>query len=168
MKRVLVLVLVLVLAAFGAFAATGTGSHTVTMNVNAIAAIAVVGGNITMAVAPPATPGAQPADATDSTTKLAYTVVGAGVVTVQWGATDGSPAGTQLQVVAGSVAGYGTAASTVTISSTAQNLITSIPSCYTTAAGVPVLQYTLHVQTPGSLVSSATKTATITYTMTAN
>ncbi len=105
---------------------------------------------------------------TNSATKLAYTVVGSGVVTVQWGATDGSPAGTQLQVVAGSVGTYGTAASTVTISSSAQSLITSIPSCFTTSAGVPVLQYTLHVQTPGSLVAGAGSTATITYTMTAN
>ncbi len=169
-KKTLVLAVFLAFAGLAANAAT-TATHTVTITVSAIASIAVVGGNVTLAVGAPGAAGAAPTDATSSSTKLAYTVAGTGnneVITVNWGAADAAPAGTQLQVVASSVGSYGTAAPTVTISSTAHNFITAIPSSATGTAGVPVLNYTLHVASPGSLVAASTKTATITYTLTAS
>jgi len=171
MKKILAVVILLALVGLAANAATKTATHTVTITVSAIASIAVVGGNVSLALGGPASPGAAPTDGTSSTTRLAYTVAGTGnneVITVNWGASDAAPAGTQLQVVATSVGSYGTAAPQVTISATAQSFITAIPSSATGTAGVPVLNYTLHVVSPASLVASSTKTATITYTLTAS
>jgi hypothetical protein len=62
---------------------------------------------------------------------------------------------------------FGTAGSSVSISSSGQNIVTGIPSCATGQGTNGVnLNYTLVVDTPASLVQGDTKSVTITYTLT--
>lgn len=152
-------------------------SHQVTMQVLDIALLRITGGDITLTIGPPGTPGLPPGNATNSTCRLQYTaLVPSGesrLMTVAWGAGDVAPAGTELRVTAtpaglGSGASEGASAGLVVISASATNVITGILSCYTGIGGTDgaQLDYVLAVTAAGSLVAGETQVATVTYTLT--
>jgi len=136
MKRILVALALLVIAGF-AFAATAVdNSQVVTLTVAEVAMVGLnLAGNITLNVVAPATAGLAPVGQTDSTKYLRYTAVNAGVLTrfVTAQMSVAAPSGTQLTLTALpgiATAGQGTGLS-VTLSTTAQNVISGIGSCYT-------------------------------------
>ena len=149
-------------------------SHTVTMQVNDIAVLNLTGGNITLTVTAPATGGEVPQDGTDSTCYLQYTSTVPSSqtrnISVAWGGSDAAPAGTSLLVTATPSGGTneGSTGGQKTITSSAQNVVTTIGSCYTGTGGTDGanLAYVLSVTTPTSLVASESQVATVTYTLT--
>ena len=155
-----------------AFSASDTASHSVTMIVNEIALIGLNNtAPITLEMGTSTSTGEAPRDVTDNGKLLQYTsLVPDGAtrsIIAAWGASDVAPAGTSLKLQSTSVpADCGTAASQITISGTAQSIITNIGSC---ATGVGVngaeLTYTLSVDDFTQLTASDSKTVTITYTL---
>jgi hypothetical protein len=91
-------------------------------------------------------------------------------MTAVWGASDAAPTGCSLKLQATPSGGLnqGSSAGQITLSSTAQDLITAIKSCATgnAAANGAQLTYTLSVNTVTSLVASESKMATVTLTFT--
>ena len=179
MRKVKILVLMssLVVALSGLGLAQTTASHQVTMQVNDVALLGLIGGNITLTIGAPGTPGLPPGDATDSTCRLQYTaLVPSGEsrsITVQWASGDAAPAGTQLSVTAtpaglGSGATEGGSAGSVIITDSAQPVVTGIGSCYTGTGGTDGAQlaYLLDVTNGSLLETGDTHTATVTYTLT--
>lgn len=174
MKKLKLLFLAAALTLFycGLTLAVDTTSHTVTMQVNEMCAVDLVGGNITLTVISPSTGGDTPSNPTDNTCYLQYTSTVPGAqsrnLTAKWGAADAAPGGCSLKLQATAGGGSeGTGSSQITISSTAQNIITSITNCATGTlpSDGAQLAYTLSVDTFSSLQANENKTATITFTL---
>lgn len=147
---------VLSLGMVGYALASNTVNHSVTVQVNAINEVALSGGNITLTVNT-ATAGSEPDAATDNTScdLLWTTNETSKKITV---ATDqGSPTFT-LKVVAQNVSG-GTAASEVTLSTSAQDFVTGVG----TTTGSCDLSYTVSATASDGTGSDV---HTVTYTLT--
>jgi hypothetical protein len=121
--------------------------------------------------------GDAPTGDTNNSKFLRYTIVAtgsSGLITVQWGGNTAAPAGTSLQVAAAPGAGYGTGSTWtfVNADATAHNLITAIPSCYTSNGGADLhavtLTYTLNVTNAALLDTSDDKADTVIYTISAS
>jgi len=133
--------------------AATTDNHTVTVTVNAINEIAIVGGNISMTINT-ATAGDDPNNDVDATTGLLWTSNETGKkATIQ---TDLAAPSFTLKAVATGVSG-GSAASEVTLTTTAQDFITGIA----TTTGSGTIQYT-SVATSAQGTGSDIHTITIT------
>lgn len=162
----------LALAAFVEGAATTT--QTITMQVNSICVLAVTGNPSTLIVSAPASGGQTPSNPSSNTTYAQYTsTVPASqtrLLTAAWGSSDAAPAGCSLKLSATPSGGtnQGSTAGQVTLSSTAQSIVTAIKSCATGTAATngAQLTYTLSVDTLTSLVAGDSKTATVTLTLT--
>lgn len=155
-----------------ALAATDNTTQSVTMTVNEIAVIDVTGNPATLTVTAPVAGGDVPQNATDNSTYAQYTsTVASGLTRSITAARDSSgtaPAGCSLKVVASGISGNeGSAAAQITITTSAQDIITGIGSCNTgtNATDGAQLTYTLSVDTVTSLVAAESKTATITLTL---
>ena len=151
-----------------------TAAQTVGMQVNSICVLAVTGNPGALVVSVPAVGGQTPANPSSNTTYAQYTSTVAGTtsrkMTAVWGASDAAPTGCSLKLQATPSGGLnqGSSAGQITLSSTAQDLITAIKSCATgnAAANGAQLTYTLSVNTVTSLVASESKMATVTLTFT--
>ena len=160
--------------AVGLVGASTTASHSVQMQVNEICLLGVTGAPPALVIAPPASGGLTPSNASDSSTYLLYTstVVASKsrVISAAWGTSDAAPAGCSLKLTATPGAGtnQGASAGQITLASTAHNIVTTIKSCATgTAAGNGAkLAYVLSVDDVTALVASESKTVTITFTLT--
>ena len=154
--------------------AVATTAQTVTLQVNAICVLAVTGNPGTLTVSAPASGGQTPSNPSSNTTYAQYTsTVPASQsrkLTAAWGGTDAAPAGCSLKLAATPSGGtnQGSTAGQITLSATAQDLVTAIKSCATGtgASNGAQLAYTLSVDTVTSLVASESKTATVTLTLT--
>ena len=154
--------------------AAATTTQTVTMQVNAICVLAVTGNPGTLTVSAPASGGQTPSNPSSNTTYAQYTsTVPASQsrkLTAAWGASDAAPAGCSLKLAATPSGGtnQGTGACQITLSATAQDIVTQIKSCATGTGGTngAQLTYTLSVDTVTSLVASESKSATVTLTLT--
>jgi hypothetical protein len=177
MKKGLLIIVIIALAGIGAFAQTSQVSHSVQLNVPALSLLGLNNtSTVTLAVSLPTNAGDTPIGAADSSKYLRYTSLTSATtarrISVQWGGSDAAPAGTKLHVVAGTPGGTGTVGAAVSsgvdVSSTAQDIITGIKSCWTgtgATAGAN-LTYSLVVDTPASLSVGDNKTDTITFTLT--
>jgi hypothetical protein len=170
MKSGIGFVVALFLIVGGAFAQSN--SHTVTLTVNEISLIAV-NGTPSLTIGAPAAAGDPPANVSDNTSRLVYTVtVPSGKtkeVQVAWAGGDSNLTGTTLSVVASGLGtNQGTGGTEVPIGTVATNLITTVGTCYTgSGAGAgAVLTYWLKITNAASLVTG-TKNVTVTYTLTA-
>jgi len=151
-----------------------TTTQTVTMQVNAICVLAVTGNPSTLTVSAPATGGQTPANPSSSTTYAQYTSTVASAttrkLTSKWETGDAAPAGCSLKLTATPSGGTneGSTAGQITISSTAQDIVTAIGSCATGtgASNGALLGYVLSVDTVTSLVASESKSATVSLTLT--
>jgi hypothetical protein len=144
------------------------------MQINAIAALAIVGGNPTLTVVAPAQGGATPANPTSNVNYAQYTSTVPSATTrrlqANWGGADAAPAGCSLLLTAAPAGGQGTTAGQITMSATAQNIVTGIGSCATgiTATSGAQLTYVLSINSLTSLVAADNHTVTITITLTDN
>jgi hypothetical protein len=147
---------VVLLGLAGPALAGDTDSHTVTVTVSAINEVGITGGNITLTINT-ATPGQDPDDATDNTTcDLSWTTnESTKKITVE---TDLASPKFELKVVAQNVTG-GTAASEVTLSTTAADFVTGI----STTTGTCDLAYTASADASDGTGSDV---HTVTYTLT--
>ncbi|MGA2587628.1 MAG: hypothetical protein ABSF88_11490 [Candidatus Aminicenantales bacterium] len=151
-----------------------TATQTVTMQVNAICVLAVTGSPSTLTISAPATGGQTPSNPSSNTTYAQYTsTVGASQtrkITAAWGGSDAAPAGCSLKLTATPSGGtnQGTSTGQITMSATAQDVVTTIRSCATgtSASNGAQLTYALSVDTVTSLVASESKSATVTLTLT--
>ena len=158
----------------GLMFAAATTTQTVTMQVNAISVLAVTGNPSTLTVSAPAVGGDTPANASDNATYVQYTsTVGASnarKLTAAWGGSDAAPAGCSLKLTATPSGGtnQGSTAGQITLSSTAQDIVTTIKSCATGTGGTSGTQltYLLSIDTMTSLVAAESKSATVTLTLT--
>jgi len=158
----------------GLMFAAATANQTVSMQVNAICVLGVTGSPSTLTVSAPATGGDTPSNPSSNTTYAQYTsTVGASTtrkLTAAWGGSDAAPAGCSLKLTATPSGGtnQGTSAGQITMSATAQDVITTIKSCATGTGGSngAQLTYVLSVDTVTSLVAAESKSATITLTLT--
>lgn len=158
----------------GLMFASSTANQTVSMQVNAICVLGVTGNPSTLTVSAPATGGDTPSNPSSNTTYAQYTsTVGAATtrkLTAAWGGSDAAPAGCSLKLTATPSGGtnQGTGAGQITMSATAQDVITTIRSCATGTGGSngAQLTYLLSVDTVTSLVAAESKSATITLTLT--
>jgi hypothetical protein len=158
----------------GLAAAAATTTQTVTMQVNAICVLAVTGNPSTLTVSAPASGGQTPSNPTTSSTYAQYTSTVASAttrkITAKWEAGDAAPAGCSLHLTATPSGGtnQGTSAGQITMSSTAQDVVTTIRSCATGTGGSSgaQLSYELSVDTATSLVAGESKSATVTLTLT--
>lgn len=150
------------------FAAT----QAVQVTIAPIGVMAVTGNPASMAVASPAGAGAIPANPTDASTYVQYTsAVAAGVtrkLQANWGTTDAAPAGCALRLTATPGSGQGTTAGTITMSSTATNIVTGIGGCATgtTSTSGAKMSYVLAINSMNSLVAGDNHTVFITLTLT--
>lgn len=157
---------------------TGEAGQAVTYTLPAMKILDVEGVAPTLTFVAPIQAGDAIADATNNTSWINYTSIVENLATnkVSVAITGTVPAGTTLKVVAAAHAGtgngtYGTPAPAVTLSATAQNLITTIGSCYTGDGNTNghQLTYTWSV-IPGSyasVVAAAGAGITATYTIVA-
>jgi hypothetical protein len=158
----------------GAVIAADTATQTVQLNVDDICVIDVTGDPAALTIAAPAVGGQTPADATDNSTYAQYTSVVCGAaarsLTAQWGAGDTAPSGCALSLeVTALTAGCGSAVGGgITMSGTAQPVVTSIGSCATGTGATDGAQltYTLSVTDDTQLDSCDDQTVTITLTLT--
>ncbi|MFH1942534.1 MAG: hypothetical protein ABIL68_10565 [bacterium] len=170
-KLILFTACVLIMGLSGMLFAQDNDNHDVTLVVNSIAEIAV-SADVSLTVTAPTTPGGIPQDDSDNSAYLRYTsTVPASWtrnVTAAWGAGNAAPAGTQLRLQASPQSGKGTSAGQVTVSSSAQNIVTAISSCFTGTGGSDGAQlaYALEVTDATALVATESKTVTVTFTMT--
>jgi len=174
MRKIIVLFAFVALTGASAFAAQSTASHGVTTSVPEVVLLGLNStSSITLNVVAPSNAGDQPTGQSNASKYLYYTTVNASGthrnISVAWGASDATSAGTSLHVAAAvsSSPAFGNAGSAVSISNAGQNIVTGIPSCATGQGVNGVnLNYTLQVDTPASLVQGDTKSVTITYTLT--
>jgi len=151
-----------------------TGNEALSITLSAFCLMGVSGNPSTLTVAVPAQGGQTPANPSDSGTYLRYTsTVASGVtrkITAAWGGTDAAPAGSSLKLTADPSGGanQGASAGQITLSSTAQNIVTGIGGCATGtgATNGARLTYALSINDVTSLVASQNKAATITFTLT--
>ena len=151
------MLMAIMLVPSSAFAAS-SANHTVTVNVSAINEVSISGGNVTLTINA-AVAGSNPTDATDATTAdlLWTTNESSKKITV---ATNLASPDFTLKVVAASVSG-GTAATEVTLSTTAADFVTAV----STTTGSADLSYTASATAAEGTGSDA---HTVTYTMTAS
>jgi len=157
MRRAVVLVSLLALVGSAALAAN-TANQTVTFQVSAINEISVSGnpGALTVSTA---TAGAEPDQVTDASTTYNLTTNGNNKKIT--GALDTAmPADVTLKVNLAAPTG-GTSAGDVTLSATAQNLVTGISK---KAEGTKGITYKLSATVAAGVVSQATRTVTLTVT----
>ena len=158
----------------GLMFASATTTQTVTMQVNAIGVLAVSGNPSTLTVSAPAVGGETPSNASNNGTYVQYTsTVGASnsrKLTAAWSGSDAAPAGCSLKLTATPSGGTneGSTAGQITVSSTAQDLVTTIKSCATGTGGTSGAQltYLLAVTSMTDLVAGESKSATVTLTLT--
>jgi len=157
----------------GVSLAADTENQSITMNIGEACVLDVTSAAITLAISAPGTGGATPADATDNTSYGQYTSIVAGsakrALSAKWGASDVAPAGCSLKLEVTSVtAGCGTAGSQITMTATAQNIVTSIGTCATGTGATDGAQltYTLTVDNATLLDAAGDKSATVTLTLT--
>jgi hypothetical protein len=157
-----------------AFAAD-TADQTVQMNVDEICVIDVTGNPGALTIVAPTTGGQTPPDDSDNTTYAQYTSVVSGstvrAVTAEWDGSDAAPAGCSLALeVTAVTAGCGSrvVGGIITMTSTAQNIITAIGSCATGTGGTDggQLTYTLKVDNVSQLDASDDQSVTVTLTLT--
>jgi hypothetical protein len=174
LSRAGVLVTAFVLAgAAVAVAQTADDSHDILISIAGVATLELNDTTqITLSTSAPTAgnAGTAVAGSTNATKRLFYTLLTSGTQTIQasHGVT-GPPAGTSIGLAASNVlAGNGTAVGGgVTLSGTPQDIITGIGSTATTRvlADVPLLTYTLQIDTPAALTIGDT-TITVTLTLT--
>jgi len=160
--------------------ATSSTSHNLTLTVNAIILLRVNGAAPTLTVVAPATAGDAPpsVDNSASPCQLQYTstvtvpATPARRITAAWGAADSAPAGCSLKLrvtgISGGEGSTGSPGPEITVSSSAQDIVTAIGSCYTgTGSGNGAnYYYTLSVDNPANLVGGETRTVRLTFTFT--
>ena len=158
----------------GLMFAASTATQTVTMQVNAICVLAVTGNPSTLTVTAPATGGQAPSNGSNTSTYAQYTsTVASGTtrkITAKWESGDAAPAGCALKLTATPSGGtnQGTSAGQITVTSTAQDVVTTIRSCVTGTGGSDgaQLSYSLEVSDATALVASESKSATVSLTLT--
>jgi hypothetical protein len=153
--------------------AVSTATQTVTMQVGAICVVSVTGNPSTLTVSAPTTGGQTPMSGSSTTTYAQYTsTVAAGTtrkISAKWATGDAAPAGCALKLTATPAGGnQGTGAGQITMTSTAQDVVTTIRSCATGTGGTygAQLSYALDVSDATALVASESKSATVTLTLT--
>lgn len=159
-KQIIISIVAVSICLIASIAMAGnTDNHQVTVTVTAINEVAISGGNVTLTINS-ATAGTEPGDAVDNTTcDLDWTTNEASKkITV---ATSLASQNFTLKVVALNTVG-GTAASEVTLGTTAADFVTGIA----TTTGSCDLQYTASA-TAAQGIGSDTHT-TVTYTLTSN
>ena len=176
MKKLIAVLWIALVGMTGALTAQTT-THTVNVAVNGLQVIRVYDGTaVGLTIVTPGTSGAAPADVTNNSQYLQYTVIRVGTTTykITGRISAGTiPAGVTLYVMAatpGSGGGgtKGTGAGEKTLSGTATDLVTGITSCYTgtgTSDGSR-LTYRLSVTDWNTIVSAASTALTVTYTVT--
>lgn len=175
MNRIHVITLVALVSLLGAGAAlaeTDTATQTVTLTVNEVAEIAVTG-NVAMTLDNPATPGNDPADQSDSLTRIQYTSVVTGAQTRKITAeiTDGAiPGGTHLELGAsGETANEGSPLADFDLTvGAAHDLVSSIGSVATGSGASDglVLDYVWEVDSVIDLDTADSDVLTVTFTLT--
>jgi hypothetical protein len=150
-----------------------TDDVTITVTVNEICSIGLNDSlTVTLSISPPTAGGESILGDSDSSKLLQYTsLVYSGTtrsITVNWDAADSAPAGTSLKAQVISVpSGCGSAASQVTVSDTAQALITNIGGCNTgEGANGASITYTFSVDDISQLRVGDNQTVTLTFTLT--
>ena len=167
--------LILSLGCAASVFAAQTDTMVINATVSPVLSVHATGVPSGLSLQSPSTGGAVPAGGADSSTYLLYTssVASAGThrVTVALGAP--LPTGVTLKLQASAPAGdkvgtVGTPSAALTLSTTAQSLITGIGACYTgTSAGDGAqLSYHLAVATWASYKAFTASNTTITFTMT--
>jgi hypothetical protein len=127
---------------------------------------------ITLALIPPVSGGEPMGRDTDTSKLLQYSSLTSSgtfrTITVNWDSADTAPTGTSLTLEATSVpAGCGSKTSEITLSSTAQNLITGIGGCHTgTGANGVTLTYRFNVLNLSQIQAGNNETVSVTFTLT--
>ncbi len=155
-----------------AMAATDDATQNLTLAVSEICVLDVTGNPGVITVVAPGTGGQTPANPSDNSTYAQYTsTVASGLtrnMTAQWGGADAAPAGTSLDLTAAPAGGtQGVTAGLITVSSSAQNIITGIGSCATGTSDTDGAQltYTLMIDDVTALVAGDSQSVTITLTL---
>jgi hypothetical protein len=167
--------LILSLGCVASVLAAQTGTLVINATVNQITSVHATGTPAALSLQAPSTGGTVPGGGSDSNSYLLYTstVTGAGThrITAAIGAP--LPTGVQLRLQATAPAGnkvgtVGTPSPALSLSTTAQNLITGIGACYTgTSAGDGArLNYQLGVSNWTTYKAFAATSVTVTFTMT--
>ena len=172
MKKFIWIVICLLLFSTVVFALDDNASHDITLNVVDVCIIDLNStATITLNIVAPAQGGQNPVGETDSSKLLQYTSLTSlgnhRVIAANWAAMDSAPVGTSLRLEVTSVpAGCGTAGAQITLSNTAQFLISSIGSCVTgTGSNGARLLYTFNVDNVSQLVVGDTSTVTVIFTL---
>ena len=158
------------LVAGAGIAESATTTQTVTLTINEVAEVAVTG-NVSMTIDNPGTPGDDPADEMDSSTRIQYTSVVEDTDTrvVTAAITDGLvPSGTHLELNAsGETAGEGSPVPILNLDATPKNLITGIGSVATGSAGTEglLLDYVWVVDSVPDLDPLESDLLTVTFTL---
>ena len=162
----------LVVASF-ALAASNV-NQTVQMSVSAMCVVAVTGNPSTLTISAPATGGQTPSNASSSTTYVQYTSTVASAtnrkITAKFDTGNSAPAGCSLKLTVTPSGGTneGSTAGQITLTTTAQDAVTTIKSCATGtgANNGSQLGYVLEVTDMTALVAGESKSATVTLTLT--
>jgi hypothetical protein len=172
---ILKVVLIGALCAFilaGQIRSATTASTAVSVTLASFCLVAVTASSVNLTIANPATPGGTPSNVTSTSTYAQYSsTVASGVtrrITAAWATGNSAPTGCELRLTATPGTGQGTSAGQILLSTTAQNIITSIGGCATGtgATSGAQLAYALNIITMTSLVANENKSATITFTLT--
>jgi hypothetical protein len=174
MLRYTILFVALFIGFAGTLFAADTANQSVQLNVDEVCVIAVTGDPAALNITAPATGGQPPASASDNSTYAQYTSVVCGAakrsLTANWGGADAAPSGCSLSLeVTSLTAGCGSiVVGGITVSSMAQNIVTTIGSCATGTGATDGAQltYTLGVSDHTQLDSCDDQTVTITLTLT--
>ena len=149
-----------------------TATTAVSMSLSSFCLMAVTSSAVTLTVSDPPSPGEIPTNPTNSSTYAQYSsTVAAGVtrrLTAAWAVGNAAPTSCSLLLTATPASGQGSSAGQITVSTTAQNIITGIGGCATGtgASSGANLAYTLSIGTMTSLVANESKASTITFTLT--
>ena len=171
-KTTLFVLLVIGLVASAGHAATASDTQVVTLNIDEVAEL-TAGAGFTLTIVGSGTPGAAPANPTNSATNLQYTSIvdiGTRKISAKLGTGDAAPAGTSLKLTAsGLAASEGTAAVQITLSTTAQDLITLIGSVNTGSAATdgPAMDYVWSIDDVTLLDFGNDTSVTVTFTLSA-
>ena len=149
------------------------GTSNVSIIINEVAAVQISGGDITLTLQAPSTAGQPPQNAVDSTRYLQYTsslqTGQSRQVAASWLPLDSAPGGCSLSLQASPAgrSGEGTSAGQITVSSTAQIVITGITRCATGTGATDgaLLTYTLAVVTAADVIAGQVMSATIVLTI---
>ena len=167
-KAVLAPALCVVLAAGPIESATTA----VSMSLSSFCVMAVTSNLVSLIVSNPGTPGKVPDNPVNGSTYLQYSsTVASGVsrrITAAWSTGNSAPTGCFLLLTAAPGSGQGSSAGQITVSATAQNILTGIKGCATgtSATSGVQLSYLLSIAAMTSLVANENKTAVITFTLT--